>query len=256
MQKYFNLFTPNRIAMEIIPDIELAAIDWLNQHKKLAENQRKPLVTLSYAQTLDGSLTIRRGRPIGLSGPQSQRLTHRLRASHDAILIGIGTVLSDDPQLTVRLVKGKNPQPIILDSRLRIPLECQLLRRQDCKVWVACAVTAEETRQRRLLQRGVELIPLPRRGDRGLDLEKLLHELWQRGIESVMVEGGAKVLTSFLTERLADLAVITIVPRWLGGVNVISHQRASDQLPSLNHVRYEVFGRDVVVFGDLDWSER
>jgi riboflavin-specific deaminase-like protein len=242
--------------MEIIPDNELAVLDWLNRHKQSPENQKKPLVTLSYAQTLDGSLTIRRGRPTGLSGPQSQRLTHRLRASHDAILIGIGTVLSDDPQLTVRLVKGKNPQPIILDSRLRIPLECQLLRRQDCKAWVACAVTAEETRQRKLLQQGVDLIPLPRRGDRGLDLEKLMQELWQRGVESVMVEGGAKVLTSFLTERLADLAVITIVPRWLGGVNVISHQRASDQLPSLSPVRYEVFGRDVVVFGDLDWSER
>ncbi|GIV65999.1 MAG: RibD family protein [Chloroflexota bacterium] len=242
--------------MESIPDIELAVIDWVNQHKKSAENQKKPLVTLSYAQSLDGSLTIRRGMPVGLSGPQSQRLTHRLRAVHDAILIGIGTVLADDPQLTVRLVKGKNPQPVILDSRLRIPLECQLLRRQDCKAWVACAVTAEDTRKRKLLNQGVDLIPLPRRGDRGLDLEKLLEELGQRGIESVMVEGGAKVITSFLTERLANIAVITIVPRWLGGLNVIGRQRVSDQLPSLANVRYEAFGSDVVAFGDLEWVER
>ncbi|MFN7036466.1 MAG: RibD family protein [Bellilinea sp.] len=242
--------------MESISDIDLEIINWLNQRKKTAESRKKPLVTISYAQTLDGSLTVRRGMPVGLSGPQSQRLTHHMRANHDAILVGIGTVLSDDPQLTVRLVSGKNPQPIILDSRLRIPLECQLLRRQDCKAWVACAVTADETRQKNLLNHGVELIPLPRRGDRGLDLEKLMQELWQRGIKSVMVEGGAKVLTSFLTDRLADLAVVTIVPRWLGGLNVVSHRRASDDLPALANVRYKAFGEDVVAFGDLEWVER
>jgi len=255
MQNSFDLFSPNQMAMGNIDEIELQVIEWLNQHKKTAGRRKKPLVTLSYAQTLDGSLTIRRGMPVGLSGPQSQRLTHRLRANHDAILIGIGTVLSDDPQLTVRLISGINPQPVILDSRLRIPLECQLLRRSDCKAWVACAITADETRQTKLIKQGVELIPLPRRGDRGLDLEKLLQDLWQRGIESVMVEGGAKVLTSFLTERLADLAVVTIVPRWLGGLNVISQQRALDHLPLLANVRYEVFGRDLVVFGVLEWRD-
>jgi GTP cyclohydrolase II len=242
--------------MENIEENELQIIDWLNQHKTNVVSKGKPLVTLSYAQSLDGSLTVRRGMPVGLSGPQSQRLTHCLRANHDGILVGIGTVLSDDPQLTVRLVSGRNPQPIVLDSRLRIPLECQLLRRQQNKAWVACAKTAEENRQSSLLKQGVELIRLPRRGDRGLDLPALLEELWRRGIESVMVEGGAKVLTSFLTERLADVAVITIVPRWLGGVNVISRQRAMDHLPSLSNARYTVFGRDVVVFGVLEWMER
>lgn len=242
--------------MESIDEIELEIIDWLNQQKTNVIKKGKPLVTLSYAQSLDGSLTIRRGMPVGLSGPQAQCLTHRLRANHDAILVGIGTVLSDDPQLTVRLVSGKNPQPIVLDSRLRIPIECQLLRRQKDKAWVACAMTAEETRQTALLREGIELIRIPRRGDRGLDLSALLQELWKREIESVMVEGGAKVLTSFLTQRLADVAVITIVPRWLGGLNVISHQRMVEHLPSLANARYAVFGSDVVVFGVLEWMER
>ncbi len=242
--------------MESINEGELRVLDWLNQHKMSANRQGKPLVTLSYAQALDGSLTLRRGMPTGLSGPQALRLTHRLRANHDALLVGIGTVLADDPQLTVRLVSGKNPQPVIVDSRLRIPLECQLIRRDDCKVWVACAPTADLIRQRNLIERGAELIHLPRRGDRGLDLAKLMHELWQRGIESVMVEGGAKILTYFLMEKLADVAIITIVPRWLGGLNVITHQRASDHLPFLSQVQYEAFGRDVVAFGVLEWTER
>lgn len=256
MWKFFSSSILNRTEMESIEEIEFKVIDWLNQHKTNVVSTGKPLVTLSYAQSLDGSLTVRRGMPVGLSGPQSQRLTHYLRANHDAILVGIGTVLSDDPQLTVRLVSGKNPQPIVLDSRLRIPPECQLLRRQNNKAWVACAMTAEETRQTALLREGIELIRLPRRGDRGLDLSALLEELWRRGIQAVMVEGGAKVLTSFLTERLADVAVITIVPRWLGGLNVISRQRSADHLPSLSDAHYGVFGRDVVTYGVLEWMER
>ena len=85
-----------------------------------------PFVTLSYAQSLDGSIAARRGEALGLSGPESLRLTHRLRSMHDAILVGIGTVLSDNPRLTVRLVNGQNPRPIVVDSRLRIPLNCRL----------------------------------------------------------------------------------------------------------------------------------
>jgi riboflavin-specific deaminase-like protein len=81
----------------------------------------RPFVTLSYAQSLDGSIADRPGRPLALSGEASMALTHSLRASHEAILVGIGTVLADNPSLNVRLVAGKNPQPIVVDSRLRFP---------------------------------------------------------------------------------------------------------------------------------------
>ena len=80
------------------------------------EHRRKigrPLVTLAYAQSLDGSLSAGRGHPLNLSGSEAQEITHRLRAAHDAILVGIGTVLADDPRLTVRLVKGPQPQPVV-----------------------------------------------------------------------------------------------------------------------------------------------
>lgn len=234
---------------------EVEIIEWLEQRKHHWNEEGFPLVTISYAQTLDGSLTVRRGMPTGLSGPQSQRMTHRLRANHDAILVGIGTVLADDPQLTVRLVSGDHPQPVVLDSRLRIPLECQLLRRRDRQVWVACAKTADISRQYVLQKQGIELIGLSRRGDRGLDLAELLKELYQRGIRSVMVEGGAKVITSFLAERLAHLAIVTIVPRWLGGLNVIAQKQAVDGLPYLENVQYRLFGKDILIFGDLVWGK-
>src|SRR3989304_8693232 len=76
----------------------------------------RPLVTLSYAQSLDGCIAARAGERLALSGPESMRLTHRLRAAQDAILVGIGTVPADNPRLTVHLVQGQDPQPIVLDS--------------------------------------------------------------------------------------------------------------------------------------------
>ena len=88
----------------------------------------RPLVTLSYAQSLDGCIAAGPGQRLSLSGPEALMLTHELRAAHAAILVGIGTVLADDPRLTVRLVPGSHPQPVVVDSRLRIPDDCYLLR--------------------------------------------------------------------------------------------------------------------------------
>ena len=93
-----------------------------------AEEQGVPYVTLTYAQSLDGSIAATPGRPLSISGPVSMTLTHALRAAHDAILVGIGTILADNPQLTVRYLKGKDPQPVIVDSRLRCPLDARVLR--------------------------------------------------------------------------------------------------------------------------------
>ncbi len=226
---------------------------WLDQARSARRVEGRPLVTISYAQSLDGSLTVRRGMPVGLSGAEAMRMTHQLRAAHDAILVGIGTVIADDPQLNVRLVEGRDPQPVILDSRLRMPLECRLMRRTSNLPWIACAATVEESRQQALRQRGVAILPLPRLGDRGLDLPALLAALHQRGVRTLLVEGGARVLTSFLTSKLADFAIITIAPRWLGGLNVISPARPT-ALPTLSHPLYRTFGGDVVAAGELEWA--
>jgi riboflavin-specific deaminase-like protein len=113
---------------------------WLQAAQKNFNAAERPFVTLSYAQSLDGSIALHNHAPLSLSGPESLCLTHQLRSMHDGILIGIGTVLSDDPQLTVRHWVGHNPQPIVLDSQLRIPAKARLCCLPDKRCWVLTTV--------------------------------------------------------------------------------------------------------------------
>lgn len=211
--------------------------------------QDRPLVTLAFAQSLDGSIAQEAGRPLLLSGPQSQLLTHRLRRWHDGILVGIGTVLSDDPQLTVRLLPGSSPRPIVVDSRLRFPVEARLLE-NDLKPWIATA-NASSPRGQMLKKRGANLLDVETGPEGRVHLETLLRRLRQQGVERLMVEGGATVLSAFLGQKLADVAVVTIAPRLLGGLPAVSRQA---QPPKLAEAVWKPLGEDMVVWAGLDWD--
>lgn len=181
----------------------------------------RPFVTLSHAQSLDGSIAARSGRPLALSGPESMTLTHSQRACHDAILVGIGTVLADNPRLTVRLVAGRDPQTVIVDSRLRFPPYAELLR-HGRSPWIATAQEADPQRLEALETAGARVFRLPS-ADGWVDLVSLLKLLSDLGIHSLMVEGGAQVITSFLVSRLVDQMVLTIAPWLVGGLRVVDH---------------------------------
>jgi 3,4-dihydroxy 2-butanone 4-phosphate synthase/GTP cyclohydrolase II len=216
----------------------------------------RPYVTLSYAQSLDGSIAARRGATTPISGPEALRLTHQLRAHHDAILVGIGTVLADDPQLTVRLVHGPNPQPVIVDSRLRLPPTARLLG--DGRVWIATTDAADRRRQAALEAAGARVVRLPA-GDAGrVSLPALLAYLHRQHVRSLMIEGGARVIGRVLAERLADRLVLTIAPLLLGGLNAVGSRAPSlngHLWPALLRPRYRVVGRDVILFGDLESAD-
>jgi riboflavin-specific deaminase-like protein len=216
----------------------------------------RPWVTLSFAQSLDGCIAARRGWPLGLSGPQSMRLTHQLRAAHQAILVGIGTVIADNPLLTVRLVEGPDPQPVILDSWLRMPLDAPLLQ-NSCRPWVATREEADPQRKAQLEEVGVRLIPLPPGQDGRLSLSALLVQLARLGVSSLMVEGGASVISAFLAQGLVDLLVLTIAPVWVGGLHAIEpgiFSSASGQaaFPRLQKVECQPLGEDLILWGRLN----
>jgi GTP cyclohydrolase II len=217
----------------------------------------RPFVTLTYAQSLDGSIAADPGQPLSLSGPQSLLLTHCLRATHDAILVGIGTVMADNPLLNVRLVEGKNPQPVIVDSQLRFPLEANLLRRHPLSPWIATSDRADRERQRRLEAAGARVLRLPATESGDVDLAALLERLGKCGISSLMVEGGARIITSFLARQLADYLVLTVVPRLVGGVRAVSNLGQFDpaRFPGLRNISQQWLGEDLVLWGDLAWGK-
>ncbi len=220
-----------------------------------AEHRRKtglPFVTLSYAQSLDGSIAVRRGAALGLSGSESLRLTHRLRARHDAILVGIGTVLSDNPRLNVRLVDGESPRPIVVDSRLRIPLDCKLLHENSVTPWIAATEEHAAGRRKALEASGANILTFPSDGNGQVDLLSMLRTLSDMGITSIMVEGGSRIITSFLLGRLVNYLVLTIAPVLVGGLHgVCDLGKDLRNLPTLSHLSHEWLGKDLILWGDL-----
>jgi 3,4-dihydroxy 2-butanone 4-phosphate synthase/GTP cyclohydrolase II len=219
---------------------------------KAGSAKGRPFVTLSYAQSLDGSIAARRGEPLLLSGSESMMMTHRLRSEHDAILVGIQTVLADDPLLTVRLVEGKNPVPIILDSHLRFPVRARLLQ-SGATPRIATLEDTSETRVSMLEQAGAKILRLPANAHNRVELGSLLQLLLEEGFQSVMVEGGAGVITSFLAEGLVDRLALTIAPDIIGGVTAIDSAmlNGAPKFPQLKRPTFKQLGNDILVFGDF-----
>ena len=214
----------------------------------------RPFVTLSYAQSLDGCLTTRQGTSFPISAPDSLTMAHTLRAAHSAILVGIETALADDPALTVRLVPGDSPQPVIVDSHLRTPPTARLLL-AETPVWIATTEQAHPARRQRLEQAGAHIFTLPADENGRVDLAALLTRLGAEGVCSLMVEGGARILTSFLENRLADYAVITIAPVFLGGYQLIQSACAGAGfdavMPRLQNVQQVQVMTDTVLWGEI-----
>jgi len=186
--------------------------------KSLAGRDMQPRVTVKFAQTLDGRIATSTGDSKWISSAQSLRFAHTLRAQHDAILVGIGTVVADNPQLTVRLVKGDSPVRVIVDSRLRIPLNSILLSDDNNgQTLIATTRRPSQSKVRRIQNLGVEVLQLPlASGGTGVNLRALIKELGRRGIRSVLVEGGSAIITSLLKARLVDRLVVVVAPKMVG----------------------------------------
>jgi riboflavin-specific deaminase-like protein len=216
-----------------------------------------PHVTISYAQTLDGRLATRSGSSQWIGGPESLRFAHGLRASHAAIMVGIGTVLADDPRLTVRHVPGRDPLRVVVDSGLRVPLTAAVLRDGASHgTLIACAEDASVERRAAIAGLGATVLPLPAGPRGGVDLAALLGALAARGLDSVMVEGGARLITALLRARLASRMAVCVAPKILGeGISAVG-DLGIVRLPdayTLRDVTVTAYGVDHVIDGTLSY---
>lgn len=212
----------------------------------------RPWVTLKMAQSLDGRIASGSGDSRWISSPHSLKLAHRLRAQHDAVLVGINTVLSDDPELTVRLVRGNNPKRIVLDSRLRINPGAKVFHAKPHPVIIATRPYPPQEKAERLRDRGAEIVWLPPDADDKLDINVLLDELGQRGVLYLLVEGGSHVFSTFIRGSLFDEVIVVTAPKLIGGDGIPSIAplgidkvaRAVD----LRVVKRKVYGPDLAIW--------
>ncbi len=213
-----------------------------------------PFVTAKFAMSLDGKVATRTGDSKWISGEESQRYVHALRRNVDAIMVGVGTVLSDDPQLTVRLGDETHRQPlrVIVDSQGRTPITARVFRSPG-KTLLAVGKSIPQDKVRRFREAGAEVMELSSEG--GLvDLRELLSALGRRGVTSLLVEGGGTLLGSFFDLGLIDKVIVFIAPIIIGGDGAKSAVGGNGvptiaQALRLNKVKVERFGSDVMISG-------
>jgi len=220
--------------------------------------RKTPFVTIKAAASLDGRIATRTGDSRWISSPAAREYVHLLRGENDAIMIGVGTVLKDDPLLTVRHPnwRGKTITRVILDSGLRFPLRARMLSTLSRgKILIFAGRGAPPARIEALRKKGVEVLII-RAAKTGLDLREALAELGKREITGLLVEGGAHLATSLLEEKLADKIFLALSPVLTGGERASSFfegmgARTVGNALHIRRFRHFTVGRDIIMEGYL-----
>lgn len=217
--------------------------------------EERPFVTLSYAQSLDGSIAFEGGSPCALSSEAALTLTHFLRSRHDALLVGVNTVLADDPRLNVRYCEGRNPRAVIIDSTLRTPLDCRLWEHASEPPIIVATEGADPERRAALIAKGARIIEVSAEYDGSVNVRETVAALRAEGIRTLMVEGGARIISTFLKLALVDYCVITITPKILGGLRAIDGlSRPGRAAPlSLSECTFHPLGTDIIAYGPITY---
>ena len=213
---------------------------------------KMPFVIVKAAMSLDGNIATRTGDSKYITGKEARRLVHQLRAELDAVMVGINTVLKDNPQLTPRLVKGPDPIKIIVDSKLRIPLNANVLKSPQ-KVIIATSAKATKNKIKKLQQKGVKILTLPLKKNK-IDLEQLMKELGGLEITSIMIEGGAELNADAIRSGIVDKVLFFIAPGLIGeGLAAVGDLgiKKVDKKINLKHISTKKVGKDILVEGYL-----
>ncbi|MBI5191447.1 MAG: bifunctional diaminohydroxyphosphoribosylaminopyrimidine deaminase/5-amino-6-(5-phosphoribosylamino)uracil reductase RibD [Nitrospirae bacterium] len=217
-----------------------------------------PSVTLKVAQTLDGKIATSTGESKWITGPDARRAGHLLRDQSDAIVVGIGTVLRDDPALTTRLEgegKSRDPHRIIMDSHLRIPLDAKVLNVDSkSKTYVATTVAASTQKMKELKRKKAELLIIDADPDGRVSMPLLMEELAKMGMTNILIEGGARVNAEALRSNVVDRVMFFIAPKILGGDDARGSigGRSPESLVDavqLHSVHYSRVGEDILIEG-------
>lgn len=213
-----------------------------------------PFVTLKIAQSLDGRIATTTGHSQWITSYEARVEAHRIRSENDAVVVGIGTVLADNPQLTVRHVPGKNPYRIILDSQLQIPFDGHLLTDENVSKTIVATVSDNAEKIARIKGMGAHVWQFEQNANGNILISQLLKKIAKTQMSAVMVEGGAKVITSFFKEKMVDHLVAAIAPKIIGaGVETIGDLgiRSVDDSIELRNMSVEKLGPDIIIRADV-----
>lgn len=224
--------------------------EWLNRHFFHYIRTGQPYVTLKTAASLDGKTATRTGESKWITGEAARLAGHDLRHTHDAILVGVETVMADDPSLTVRRPNGGiHPIRVIVDRHLRTPLSSKMIQDKEAPVWILCTKEADEEKKRQLENRGVQVFSFP---SINIDVRDVLTFLGKKEITSLYVEGGATVHASFVENHLFQEIVCFIAPKIIGGrdaPSVIGGEgiASMEEITSLDIVSLDRVGEDIQI---------
>ena len=179
--------------------------------------EKKPFITLKSGITLDGKVATHTFNSKWITSEEARRDVHQLRNENMAILVGINTVLKDDPALTTRIPNGRNPIRVVLDSTLKIPLDFQLVTDKQAETWIFTSRNYDKEKKRKLEALGMEVIVTS--SAKSVNTNEVVQVLGEKGVASVIIEGGGNVNASFLENKLIDKVVLYFAPKLIGGRN-------------------------------------
>ncbi|MBL8612805.1 MAG: bifunctional diaminohydroxyphosphoribosylaminopyrimidine deaminase/5-amino-6-(5-phosphoribosylamino)uracil reductase RibD [Myxococcales bacterium] len=248
--------------VEVVVGVEEAAAQSLIRAWTKFVTVGAPYVSLKLALSLDGRIATRTGASKWVTGENARAKVHALRSGHDAVAVGIGTALADDPRLTVRDVTGISPLRVVFDTRLRLPLESRLVATASkIPVLVLCGEDAPKSQEDALGAFGVQVLRVDRSAEGRIDVASALVALAERGVVRLMVEGGAELAGSFLATRYADelhafLAPILLGPRGRPGAVDWAGPDSPQEAPRILEPTWELVGEDAYVHGRIHYRDQ
>lgn len=242
-----------KAGIEVTVGVLEAEAKKLNESFNKYITTRMPFVTVKTAMTLDGKIATYTGSSRWITGEKAREYVHNLRHEYDAIMVGVSTVLKDNPALTVRTEQaGLNPTRIVIDTYLKTPLDAKLVTDNEAKTWIFTTNNADINKIRDLEAKGIKVVVTT--GDKNVPLKEVFKILGENQMTSVLVEGGSALVGTLLDERLIDKYIAFIAPKIVGGnssptsIGGKGIELMSDAV-NLTNISFEQFGQDICITG-------